>query len=102
MTRNCVKCGLPFEVDARVDARLSKFGPDHYHKVCAICAIEAIDNACADSILEMSDEEIRAELEEDGVDVDAYVARVRKLIDDCLKERAVSPARDDGGEKERG
>lgn len=100
MIRDCIGCEKPFTVDEEVDARLRKRGPGHYQKVCDVCLLERLNDLAAESLLEMSDEEIRAELVEDGIDVDAYVACVRKSIDGCLKDRPARPAGGDKKERE--
>ena len=38
----------------------------------------------AEEVMSMSDEEIRADLESEGVDVDAWVAEVRAKLDEAV------------------
>lgn len=58
-----------------------------FQKVCASCAIAAINEMAAESIWEMTDAEIEAELRADGVDVEAFAERTRKILLDAMAKR---------------
>jgi hypothetical protein len=79
-TMICKSCEKPFEPEPRVTKRLG-----HEQKVCAACALAAIFDACSESVMTMTDEEIEAELREDGVDVATFTARMREVLQEAMR-----------------
>lgn len=82
--KSCPACNTPFTPIVR--ARPIS-GLPWESKVCASCALSRILDACAESVAEMSDEEIDAELRAEGVDVEAFLERTRAQIDALTKEK---------------
>ena len=74
MTRDCLRCGQTFEPDGRFAER---------QRVCACCVLIAIEEMALESIEHMTDEEIEAELREDGVDVEAFRERMLKAVEEA-------------------
>ena len=89
MTRECLHCKRPFEVDEALDAKIrARMGEEgHGHLVCAVCVMARLDEMYAEQVMEMTDEEIEAELRADGVDVEAFAERTRKLLLDAMAKR---------------
>ena len=78
MIRVCPRCEKPFEVTAIVDERMRQRG--FHQRLCPPCALAAIYDACAESVIEMIDEEIKAELRASGVDLDAFKEEIAQMI----------------------
>lgn len=75
--RVCTKCGNSFEPNEKWKDR---------QKVCAACVLEAV--FC--QIDHMTDEEIDQELREEGVDVEAFKARLDKMVAEAMAKRGES------------
>ena len=63
--------------------------PEQHEKL-----LRAITDLAVEDIMEMSDEELRAELIEDGIDPDALAAKGRAIINELLAARAREGAND--------
>ena len=85
MPRACIHCEHLFEPIPSFEERLQARGS--YQKVCPSCAIAAINDMAAESVWEMTDAEIEAELRADGVDVEALAERTRKLLLEAMAKR---------------
>lgn len=84
----CIRCGVTFEPSPSALAMLAKRGKGEEHaRVCPSCVLQAIDDMYCEAVMHMSEEELRAELEADGVDVDAFLARTHAAIAEMLKAR---------------
>ncbi len=53
--------------------------------------LQNITDALCESIMEMSEEELRAEMVEDGLDPDAEIERVRAVIKSAIAKSKVQP-----------
>lgn len=83
--RNCIRCNQPFDPVPSIEEKLQARG--RHQRACASCALEAIHNACAEDVANMTDEEIEAELWEDGVDLEAFKGRVQAILRDAMAKR---------------
>ena len=83
LDRKCVRCEAMFSPLPSIEARMLARGSTGA-KVCAACVLAAIDDMAAESIAAMSDEEIEAELLEDGTtpdELEAFKKRVMAVMD---------------------